>query len=501
MSETNTSDLTAFLDSLSDPPADDGKAVAIILAAGHGKRIKSSQSKMLHEIWAVPTVTRVARAATKGLKSDKQVIVTGIMAREVASAMGPAPQRKFVLQRQQNGTGDAARVATDALAAYQHLEDILIFPGDMGLITPAVIGRFYQEYRNSKYGMLILTGLYEGDIAENAYGRIVRVPAQDRDGQSSGSDFEDVIEIKEHKDILALNDNQVYEVSYRGRIYGFTRQKLLEIREYNTGVYALKYDYLKKHIANISSDNAQGEYYITDLLLLFHEDQLNIGASVVTDNSTVIGFNNKSVLKEMQTIARERIWQQIKDIIYIDDKNDFFLAEEVVEQILQLDQKYRALDIRIGKGAWIGGGTRIRRGVQIGTGAVLSGKIVLGEGIEVGRNACLQSGARGEIHIGEKSQIGSNCQIEGSVAIGADCRFEKGVIVRGTAEHKTEIGNGVILSGFTRIVDCRVADRFRVDDSVLLNRNLQADVAPEASARRVSNVCPAPEGNQFITQR
>jgi len=84
MSETNTSDLTAFLDSLSDPPADDGKAVAIILAAGHGKRIKSSQSKMLHEIWAVPTVTRVARAATKGLKSDKQVIVTGIMAREVA---------------------------------------------------------------------------------------------------------------------------------------------------------------------------------------------------------------------------------------------------------------------------------------------------------------------------------------------------------------------------------------------------------------------------------
>ncbi|MCK4715891.1 MAG: NTP transferase domain-containing protein, partial [Candidatus Marinimicrobia bacterium] len=136
MSNDLNNTLIRKLKQLSDNLEDSKKPVAIILAAGHGKRIKSERSKMLHEIWGVTTVVRVAESAAKGLNSKNQVIVVGIKADQVAEIAGKEKNRVFVLQKEQKGTGDAAREALNALESYKHIEDIYIFPGDMGLITP-----------------------------------------------------------------------------------------------------------------------------------------------------------------------------------------------------------------------------------------------------------------------------------------------------------------------------------------------------------------------------
>jgi len=287
------------LGELSNSLEDNGQPVAIILAAGHGKRIKSERSKMLHEIWGVPTVVRVAESAAKGLGSENQVIIVGIKANEVAETAGKAPHRMFVLQKEQKGTGDAAREALNALAGYKNINDLFILPGDMGLITAEVIAVFKNGFKVSKCGMKILTGIYHGDSSENTYGRIIRVPAKDKDGHSSGEDSGKVIEIKEHKDILAIPDGYSYIMDYNGRSYSFSKDDLLKIDEYNTGIYAVKYEYLKKHISDITSDNVQGELYLTDIISIFNKNGITVGADPVDDDNAVIGFNVKSVLKEI----------------------------------------------------------------------------------------------------------------------------------------------------------------------------------------------------------
>ena len=211
------------LENLSDAFKDNGQPVAIILAAGHGKRIKSERSKMLHEIWGVSTVVRVAESAAKGLGSGNQVIIVGIKANEVAETAGKAPHRMFVLQKEQKGTGDAAQEALKALSDYNNIDDLFILPGDMGLITAEVIAAFKSGFKVSNCGMKILTGIYHGDVSGNTYGRIIRVPAKDKNGHSANEDSGKVIEIKEHKDILAIPDGYSYIVDYNGKSYSFSK--------------------------------------------------------------------------------------------------------------------------------------------------------------------------------------------------------------------------------------------------------------------------------------
>ena len=105
--ETHLENLSADIDPTSD-------SLAIVLAAGHGKRIKSETSKMLHEIWGVPTVVRVANAAKHGLRSDNQIIVVGIKAKDVAETSGKKVHRRFAFQAEQNGTGHAVKMALEA---------------------------------------------------------------------------------------------------------------------------------------------------------------------------------------------------------------------------------------------------------------------------------------------------------------------------------------------------------------------------------------------------
>ena len=124
--------------------------IGIVLAAGHGKRIRSETSKMLHEIWGEATVLRVAKAIQKGLDSPNQIIVVGIKGLDVAEATGRQAGRRFAYQENPvlglpAGTGDAVRVALSEFAPSSQERDIYIFLGDMGLLTGEVAAQFRRK--------------------------------------------------------------------------------------------------------------------------------------------------------------------------------------------------------------------------------------------------------------------------------------------------------------------------------------------------------------------
>jgi len=468
--------------------------VAMILAAGHGKRIKSEKSKMLHMIWGVPTVTRVANAAREGLETTNQVLVVGIKALDVASAVGKAPERAFVFQENQKGTGDAVRVGLRDLLQHNYSGAVYVFPGDMGLLNSRAIRDLRRDFESNACDMMVLTADYQGNPEENYYGRIIRVPEKDATGKPSSADHGKVIEIIEHRDLLALDANKPYRIKFNHRDYEFTKEELLNIREFNTGVYAFSCAPLAKYIETLQTNNVQGELYITDLIAIFNYNGLAVRASRTKDYATVLGFNNKSVLKEMEVIARERAYERLKDIVMIDDEDDFFIADEVIDQIIGLDIAHAPLDIAIGKGVHIGPNVHLSKGVVIKSRATLEGNIVLGENVVIHENVQLSTYPHQTLTIGRHSHIFQGDIVKGNLTIGENCQIESGVNMTGSDEFPTRIGNNVLIKGTSYIFGSIIEDDVWVERSVLKHKHVERIVRRDGTVQPVRWVLPLPEG-------
>jgi len=489
--ETHLENLSSDIDPTSD-------SLAIVLAAGHGKRIKSETSKMLHEIWGVPTVVRVANAAKRGLNSDNQIIVVGIKAKDVAQTSGKEAHRRFAFQAEQNGTGHAVKIALEAIPDGIYSGDIYIFPGDMGLLSVEAVQKFKDAYHNNLCDMMILTGVFEGAANDNYYGRVLRVPQEDLNGQSAGDDFGMVVEIKEQKDILALEPNETYRVNYKGRTYGFTKEALINLREFNTGVYAFKADKITAYINKVSTDNVQGELYLTDLIHIFNENDLTVKATEAVDNRTVLGFNVKSVLKEMESYARQNVYEKLKDIITIVDQDDFFMADEVVDQIIRLDKKNGPLDISIGKGAWIDKAVQLNKGIKIGNHAELSGRVLLGEGVRIHKNVHVSAYSNQTLKVGRNSEIFKGDIIKGNLEIGENCRIESSVNMTGSDELPTRVGNNVTIKGTSYVFGSTIEDDIWIEHSVLKCKHIKRVENPDGTIQAIRYFLPKVEGLEAI---
>jgi bifunctional UDP-N-acetylglucosamine pyrophosphorylase/glucosamine-1-phosphate N-acetyltransferase len=492
--EKHTREIIAQLEALSSKIDENEPCIALILAAGHGKRIRSEKSKMLHNIWGVPTVARVANAAREGLSASNQVIVAGIKAVEVAQALGKEDHRVFVYQAEQRGTGDAVRVGLQALPNASYEGAVYVFPGDMGLLNRQAVRDLRDDFEKHPCDMIVLTADYQGNPEQNYYGRIIRVPACDIDGTPSGDDLGKVIEIKEHRDILAMSSEKPYRVQHNRRIYSFTRDELLNLREFNTGVYAFKATALIRFIESLQPDNVQGELYVTDLIAIFNQNGLTVRASRTKDASTVLGFNNKSVLKEMEKIAREKAYDRLKDIITIDDKDDFFIADEVIEQIIELDKTSAPLDIEIGKGVHIGAGVKLNKDVVIKSRAVLEGNIVLGENVKIHENVSLSTYPHQTLRIGRNSEILQGDIVKGNLTIGENCRIESSVNMTGADEFPTHIGNNVLIKGTSYIFGSIIEDDIWIEHSVLKCKYVERTLRKDGTVQPIRWVLPLPEG-------
>jgi bifunctional UDP-N-acetylglucosamine pyrophosphorylase/glucosamine-1-phosphate N-acetyltransferase len=290
----NNNQIIKLVKELSSNPDEIANELAIILAAGHGKRLKSEKSKMLHTILGVPTVERVYNACKEGIEDIYTIIVVGIKADDVMKHLGKREKTQYAYQQVQHGTGHAVQVALEGLKNIPDDTIVYILPGDMGLIDSETVKQFRKDFIKSNADMIVLTGLYEGKSEDNYYGRIIRAKDESKN----------VIQIMEHKDILALPDDKPFTVSYKGKEYSYTKDELINNNEYNSSVFAFKYGKLAELIGKLKSNNVQSEIYLTDLIALFNEKGYTVAAASPDKNYVVMGFNTQEVLKEMNEIAR-----------------------------------------------------------------------------------------------------------------------------------------------------------------------------------------------------
>ncbi|NJD22437.1 MAG: multidrug transporter [Melioribacter sp.] len=487
----NPSSVLNTVESYSSPFEYKNKETAIILAAGHGKRIKSQTSKMLHKIWEIPTVERVYNACNKGLINSNIIIVVGIKAEDVIKTIGKKNSVSFAYQEVQNGTGHAVQIALDKIKDKNYDGTVYIFPGDMGLIDAKTVKFFKEEFEKSNADMMVLTGIFEGAVEDNYYGRILR--ANDKSKNKNK-----VIEILEYKDILNLDKKKPYTTAYRKRNYKFGQKELLENREFNSGVYAFKFKPLNDLISKIQSNNVQNEIYLTDLIGLFNNNGYSVEAITPKEQYVLMGFNNKSVLKEMDALARKLTYEKLKDIITIEDEDDFFIEESVVDEILKMDQLGLPLDINIGKGVYIGNGVRLNYNLVLSKNVFLEGDIRFGKNVTVRENTKISCYYGQAIVIGNNVEIYSNNTIKGSVTIGENTRIESGVRITGSDQHPARIGSHVVLKGLTYIFGTDVGNNILIEHSILLRKKISKPNGVKTDYYNVKYILPEAEGMDAV---
>jgi bifunctional UDP-N-acetylglucosamine pyrophosphorylase / glucosamine-1-phosphate N-acetyltransferase len=486
------------VDKLSSKINYQSKEIAVILAAGHGKRIKSHRSKMLHNIWEVPTVERVYNACRDAIKDINNIVVVGIKAKDVMEVIGKREHTVYAFQEFQNGTGHAVQVALDRIDEKLFDGIVYVLPGDMGLIDKETMIRFREEFINSGSDMMVLTGIFEGNPKDNAYGRIIRVKAIDKDGKPAGNDQDKVIVIMEHKDILALNEDEPCELKYNGKIYSYTKKELIENNEFNSGVYAFKYKHLVELIGSISSNNAQNEIYITDLIGLFNKKGYAVTAVSPLEQYVVMGFNNKSVLKEMDDIARKKVYERLKDIIDIKDPDDFFIHESVVDEIIEADKKGIPLDVTIGKGVYIGKGVKLNYNLTLRKNTYVTSNVIFGQNVTIGQNVHLSCLANQRLVIEDDVEILWGDIIKGNIIIGKGSMIESSVNMTGSDEHPLRIGNNVLIKGTSYIFGSIIEDDVYIEHSVLIKKKVEKLIKRNGEVQKIKFYLPMPEGIDAI---
>ncbi|MBN2572821.1 MAG: NTP transferase domain-containing protein [Ignavibacteriales bacterium] len=474
------------------------KETAIILAAGHGKRIRSQRSKMLHMIWEKPTILRVHEACSDAIKKINIAIVVGIKAEDVISSVGRKSNTCYIYQEEQRGTGHAVQVALKNLNGRKYSGIVYVIPGDMGLIDQHTIKMFKKSFIHSGADMMVLTGIYTGEKSKNTYGRIIRVKSKDINGKSSGKDFNKVIEILEHKDILGLPTNKSYEVEFNKRKYSFSKRELLNIDEFNSGVYAFKFERLTELIDNLKSNNVQKEIYITDLISLFNRKGYTVCASSPHQQHVLMGFNNKSVLAQMESIARQIVYEKIKDIIEIDDPEDFFIDDDVVKDILKMDKKGKPLDIKIGKGVYIGKGVKLNYNLTLKKNVYVNGNVIFNKNVTVWENVHLSCFENQRLVLKENVEILWGNIIKGNIFIGKNSRIESSVNMTGSDEYPMRVGENVTIKGTSYVFGSIIDDDVFIEHSVLIKKKINKLIKRNNEIQKVRFFLPLPSGIDAI---
>jgi UDP-N-acetylglucosamine diphosphorylase/glucosamine-1-phosphate N-acetyltransferase len=244
------------------------KVAAVILAAGLGKRMKSDKAKVLHEINGKPMVLYVIETAKK-IVGDNIVVVIGKQAEKVSEIVSKEHKVIFALQKEQLGTGHAVKCALPFLPEYS--EQVLILCGDVPLLSYNTVKRLYEEHIRSSRDISVLA--VEADNPKG-YGRIIL----DNENNVSG-----IVEEADATDA----------------------QK--QIKTINSGIYCVKREFLEYFLNKISSNNAQSEFYLTDIIKIGYNYNKNIGAVLGQDNEELLGINSIQDLMAIERIIQKRV--------------------------------------------------------------------------------------------------------------------------------------------------------------------------------------------------
>jgi bifunctional UDP-N-acetylglucosamine pyrophosphorylase/glucosamine-1-phosphate N-acetyltransferase len=246
--------------------------VAVILAAGKGKRMKSDLPKVLHKLGGKPMVEYVIDTARE-LGVQRIILVVGHKGNQTEESL-QHHQVEFVVQEEQLGTGHAVLQTKELLSNFDG--DVLILCGDVPLLRADTLKKLIEEHRKKKIVATVLTAILDDPCH---YGRIIR----DEQGM--------VKEIVEAKDADADQKN---------------------VKEINTGIFCFDREALFSVLDKITNDNKQEEYYLTDVVKLLREKNLKVWALVTPDPMETLGINSPEELKKMEKILLKRQSSQTK---------------------------------------------------------------------------------------------------------------------------------------------------------------------------------------------
>jgi bifunctional UDP-N-acetylglucosamine pyrophosphorylase/glucosamine-1-phosphate N-acetyltransferase len=409
----------------------------VILAAGQGKRMHSNLPKVLHPLAGKPLVRHVIDTA-RTLKPARLCIVYGHGGEAVRDALD-APDLLFALQAEQLGTGHAVRQAVPQL----HPEGpTLILYGDVPLVTAANLQKILDCAADG-------LGLLTIELPDpSGYGRIVR----DAAGRVTG--------IVEQKDASA---------------------EQRAIREINTGIMAVPTAKLVAWLSRLSNDNAQGEYYLTDIIGMAAAEGVTIKTVHPQGEWEVLGVNSKVQLAQLERIHQERV------------------ANAMLEQGVRLADPAR-IDVR--------GTLSCGRDVSIDVGCIFEGEVTLGDGVQVGpycvlANVRIEAGARiaafthaEEANVGPDCVVGPYARLRPGTSLAAEAHIGNFVEVKNSsvgpgskANHLAYVGDATIgarVNVGAGTITCNYdgANKFRtvIEDDVFIGSDTQL-VAPVTVGR------------------
>lgn len=412
----------------------DEYVMTLIMAAGKGTRMNSNKSKLVHKIYDKELVKRVVDLAKK-IGSDEIVAVVGHLKEQVQEVLGN--EVNYAFQDELLGTGHAVMQAKKYLQGKKG--KVVILYGDVPIIRPETLKNLISKSIKNKEYATLLTAIYENPTG---YGRIIR----DEGGNIKG--------IVEEKDADPLQKKHIKEI--------------------NSGIYCFDIEELLNAIDKIKPNNAQGEYYLTDVIKIMNDEGLKTGAVIVEDNTEILGVNDRAQLELLTRVLRMRINSyHMKKGVTIEDASTTYIYD----------------DVKIGMDTVIHPNTIIKSGVTIG------------ENCEIGPNAYIREGCKigNQVKVGncvelKKVKIADNTKVPhltylGDCEVGSNVNVGCGTITcnyDGKNKHKTKIGdNSFVGSNVNFVAPVKIGENTLIAAGSTITEDVPDDKMAIARERQI----------------
>jgi bifunctional UDP-N-acetylglucosamine pyrophosphorylase/glucosamine-1-phosphate N-acetyltransferase len=407
----------------------------VILAAGKGTRMKSAVPKVLHPLAGRPLIEHVL-TTVDALKVASTVLVVGHGADQVRKALAHRPNLQYVVQSPQLGTGHALQQAEPVLKGKKG--NILVLSADVPLLEVSTLQGLVEAHRNAKAAATVLTV----ELAEPyGYGRVVR--------DASGT----IERIVEERDASA-------------------QQRL--IREINSGIYAFAIAPLFDHLHKLASDNAQEEYYLTDLVSMYRQDALKVETVCMDSPDELRGVNSRLDLAELSLVVRQRRNRllMIEGVTLEDPATTYVDADVTVgeDTVLGPGVMLQGRTV-VGEGCRIHAGCRLTNAVVENNVVVLDHSVIVDSRVGTGAQIGPMAHIRPNSVLGENARVGNFVELKkttlgkgskanhlaylGDATIGADVNIGAGTITcnyDGVHKHPTVIEDGVFIGSDSQLI-------------------------------------------------